>query len=226
MIFKLKKKVAFTISLIHKGNRKEVWDAFLRRINSEEIAYGFKRDLNKKITKPRTLLMINTRVFQQGDEQYFLERKNDGLINEFQTCYVATTKEGIPCFHLWLIDFSQNKILKKIWGNTFPMLSKDEMLIENVYTVPKYRGMGIFPAVLNEIAEKSKILGANYNISFGETSNINMSRSFAYAGFEPYILRRKKWFLFRKSITFEEIPLELMEEYTRYTAAYRAKPLK
>jgi GNAT superfamily N-acetyltransferase len=139
---------------------------------------------------------------------------------------VAVTKEGIPCFHLWLIDASQNEKLKKVWGDIFPRLNPDEFLVENVYTVPKFRGAGIFPAVLHEIAEKSKALGAKYLISFGETSNVNMSRSFAYAGFFPYVLRTKKNFLFNRSIFFKDIPDELMSDYNGYTAAFRAKPKK
>lgn len=225
MDFKVRKKLIFTIGLIRTGNIKNVWDAFVRRIKSEEVAFGFKRDLSLKFAKPRSLISVSTREFQQGDEVYFKERKNDGLINEFQTCYVAVTKDGTPCFHLWLIDASQNEKLKKAWGNTFPTLSPDELLVENVYTVPKFRGMGIFPAVLHEIVDRSVDLGAKNLISFGEVSNVNMSRSFAYAGFEPFILRRKKWFFFKKSITFEGIPSDLMNEYYKYTNAYHAKPL-
>src|SRR5690606_12808226 len=116
--------------------------------------------------------------------------------------------------------------LKKVWGDTFPKLKPDEFLVENVYTVPKFRGAGIFPAVLHEIAEKSKALGAKYLISFGETNNVNMSRSFAYAGFFPYVLRTKKNFLFNRTIFFEDIPDELMSDYNGYTAAFRAKPKK
>lgn len=225
MVFKLRKKFAFTINLIKTGNVKHVWDAFVRRISSEELAFGFKRDLSLEFAKPRSLTPVSIREFQQGDELYFKERKNDGLINEFQTCYVAVTKEGIPCFHLWLIDASQNEKLKRAWGDIFPSLAPDEFLVENVYTVPKYRGAGIFPSILHEIGEISRDLGAKYLLSFGEVSNINMSRSFTYAGFKPYVLRRKRWFLFIKSISFEEIPGNLMEDFNKHTAAYRPKPL-
>lgn len=225
MINKIKAKLLFAIGLIGSGNIKYVWQAFVRRIKSEEVAYGFKRDLEVRYAKPRTLLKISTRVYKQNDGQFFTERKNDGLINEFHTCYVGVTKEGIPCCHLWLIDASQNEKLKKVWGNTFPTLGKHELLVENVYTVPKYRGLGIFPGFLDDIVEKGRALGAKSIISFGEASNINLSRSFVYAGFQPYIVRRKKWFLFRKSISFEQISEEEMRIFNTHTAAYKAKLL-
>lgn len=225
MISKIRKRITYAFKLIQSGEIKDVFQALVRRLKSEEIAYGFKRDLNIKFSKPRSLVKVSIRVYQPDDGQYFTERKNDGLINEFHTCYVGITKEGIACCHVWLIDASQNKKLKKAWGNTFPTLNADELLAENVYTVPKYRGMGIFPTVLDQLVEKGIALGANYIISFGEANNINMSRSFVYAGYQPYILRRKKWFLFNKSITFEEISAEDMDLFNKQTKAYRAKPL-
>jgi GNAT superfamily N-acetyltransferase len=226
IIYKMKKKIFFAIDLIGSGKFKDVWQAFVRRIKSEEVAYGFKRDLNFKIVQPKTLLKIETRIYQPDDGRFFTERKNDGLINKFHTCYVGITKEGIPCCHLWLIDSSENLKLKNAWGKTFSALKKNEVLVENVYTVPKYRGMGIFPFLLDQMVDKSIDLGASYIISFGEASNINMSRSFVYAGFQPYIRRRKKWFLFIKSIKFEPISEEEMKDFNKYTKAYWAKPLE
>lgn len=225
MISKLKIKLAFAIDLVRNGNGKLVWKAFVRRMGADQLAYGFKRDLSVEYAKPRSLISISIREFQKGDEVYFKERQNDGQINEFHTCYVAVTKEGIPCCHLWLIDASQNGKLKRVWGDIFPRLNPDEFLVENVYTVPKYRGAGIFPAVLHEIAEKSKGLGAKYLLSFAETNNINISRSYVYAGFFPYVLRTKRNFLFKRSIFFNDIPDELMTDFNKHTAAYRAKPM-
>ena len=223
MIYKIRKKVVYAFNLIRKGEFANIWKAFVRRIKSEEVAYGFKRDLSLEYAKPRSLVKITTRVYEPEDGKFFTERQNDGRINDFDTCYVGITKDGTPCCHLWLIDASQNGKLKRAWGNNFPVISNDELLVENVYTVPKYRGMGIFPTVLDDIVGKSRELGAKYVISFGEASNINMSRSFVYAGFQPYVLRRKKWFLFNKSIKFEEIPEKEMVQFKQYTAAYRAK---
>src|SRR5688572_27546135 len=97
---KLKIKLAFAVKLIKNGNVKQVWKAFVRRIAYEQPAFGFKRDLSLEYAKPRSFTSVSIREFQKGDEVYFKERPNDGQINEFRTCYVAVTKEGIPCFHL------------------------------------------------------------------------------------------------------------------------------
>ncbi len=213
----IKSKIAFINKLIKVGNFKFIWDAFARRISSEELAMGFKKDLSIEHPEPRSLKKISTRVFNSGDESFFTDNSIDPIIFQFQTCYVAITDDNIPCSRIWLIDPSQNKKLSAIWGNNFPQLNNDEVLLENVYTLPKYRGLGIMPSILHQIAERGKLQGAKYAITFGSAHNTNTSRSFHYAGFQPYVLRKVKWFLFRKSINFQEIPDDLTTHYNNIT---------
>lgn len=211
------KRILFISNLIKNGKIKYIWDVFKKQIHSEEIAYGFKRDLNKEAKEPRVLKKVTTRISEESDHVYFTDNITNGLIFQFKTCYVAITQEGVPCFRCWLIDSSQNEKLHAVWGNIFPDLKNDEVLFENVFTAPKYRGLGILPAVLHQISEISKDSGANYAISFGAIKNINTSRSFNYAGFHPYILRKEKWRLFKQTVTYEEIPPDLMEFYNKIT---------
>ena len=91
MFGKIRKKITYACKLIQSGKIKDVFQALVRRLKSEEIAYGFKRDLNINFAKPRSLVKVSIRVYQPHDGQYFTERKNDGLINEFHTCYVGIT---------------------------------------------------------------------------------------------------------------------------------------
>ncbi|MCX7546947.1 hypothetical protein OS188_03165 [Xanthomarina sp. F1114] len=208
-------RIALLPQLIKDGKAKYLWTAFLNRLNSKEIAFGFKRDLSVPYKKPRTLKPITIREFKKEDEVFFVDNPNNGLINNFHTCYVGITKDEIPCARVWLIDSSQNKTLKNTWGERFPQLKADEVLLENVFTVPKYRGMGVIPAFLYDVAEKSRELGAKYAITFGEVKNINTSRSYDYAGFTPYIVRTVSYFLFIKSIKYEELSEEKMAFYNK-----------
>jgi len=214
----IKSKIAFINKLIKGGQFNLIWDAFARRIYSEELAFGFKKDLSIPGQKPRALKKISTRVFNSGDELYFSDNSNDRLIFEFQTCYVGIIEEDIPCSRLWLIDASQNEKLKNIWGDNFPPLNSDEVLLENVFTRPKYRGLGIMPSFLYQIAEKGKAQGAKYAITFGSVNNTNTSRSFHYAGFHPYVLRKVKWSFFNKTISYLEIPADLKSFHDKITS--------
>jgi hypothetical protein len=210
------KRVNFIFSQLKKGKFSSLRRSFLKRLYYKETSLGFKLDLNRELTKPRSLKKIEIRKSIKGDEAFFIsDDSNNGLIDQIKTCYVATINDGIPCFRCWMIDFTQNKKLEEIWGSTFPTLQKDEVLLESAYTIPQYRGLGLHPAVMHQVAMKSKEFGANFAISFSYISNINSLRSFNYAGFYPYILRKEKYFLFRKSVSFEEIPPEILEYYNK-----------
>lgn len=210
-------RVEYIKKLIKEGKTKTIWEAFVRRIYSEEVCFAFKRDLNLEIKKPRSLVKVTTRVAQESDEVYFKDNEKDGLMDQLETCYVAINKEEIPCFRVWLLDASQNEKLENIWKGTFPHLNKDEILLENIFTVPQFRGMGIMATAMDIMADKCKELGANYAITIVHVDDTNIIRSLNYVGFEPYILRTRKWVLFNKSIKFKEIPNNLMEQYHKAT---------
>lgn len=213
---KILKRIVFVQRLIKEGKVKQVWKSFSNRIKSEDIAYGLKRDLNKDHPKPRVLMGVSVRLAKESDGDYFtMDNSNNGLINPIPDCYVAVTKEDIPCFRLWMIDSSQNSTLNDIWKGTFPELKKDEVLLESAFTIPKYRGLGLQPFAVYSISDKAKDFGANYAITFSSLDNINSLRSLDYAGFKPFTLRREKYFLFKKSVIFEDIPSNLLEYYNK-----------
>lgn len=210
------KRLKFEIYQILNGNFKHLWVKISKKINHQEKCLGFKLDLNDNSLKPRSLKKIDIRPSTERDENYFRKfNPNNGLINQVQTCYVATIDDGIPCFRCWLINSSQNKKLKEIWRGSYPTLKKDEVLLENAVTIPKYRGWGLHPTAMYSVAMKSKDIGANFALSFCLLSNKNAIRSFNYAGFYPYTLRIEKWFLFKKSVSFKEIPDDILEYYEK-----------
>jgi hypothetical protein len=218
MISTFIKRLNFEFYQIRNGNFKHFWKKILKGINHQEKSLGFKLDLNGNIKQPRSLKKVEVRPSRESDEAYFIAyNPNNGLINQIQTCYVATINEGIPCFRCWLIDSSQNKKIKELWGETYPKLEKDEVLLENAMTIPQFRGMGLHPIVMYLVAMKSKNFGANIAVSFALLTNINALRSFNYAGFFPYTLRIEKWFLFRKTVYFKEVPPEILEHYNKVT---------
>lgn len=76
----------------------------------------------------------------------------------FKNCYVAKTKNEEIAFIQWLIHPSENLIIKEHFSNKFYMLGERQVMIENAFTFPKFRGHGLLPAVtsdLLEIAEKA-----------------------------------------------------------------------
>lgn len=210
------KKIAFAIKLIKEGKIKQILKGFMNKIKSEDKAFGLKRDLHKPHAKPRALIDLSVRLATESDADYFtMDNSNNGLIDPIPECYVATTKDGTPCFRLWMIESKNYFMLNDIWPNTFPELKDDEVILESAFTIPKYRGVGIQPIAVYLTSDKAKDFGANTAITFTSLDNINSLRSLDYAGFKPYIMRKEKYFLFKKSVVFEEISTEDMAFYNK-----------
>ena len=199
------------------GDYLFAWNGIKKRIKSENIAFGLKRDLSLEWTPPRSLINISIRPYQPNDSEYFrLDNNNHGLIEKnINTCYVALNKDGNPCFRQWLMDSSENSKIHGFWGNSYPVLKKGEALLESAYTVSKYRGFGVMPTATNLISEKGKEQGIKHIITFVLKDNIIALRSIVYAGYTPYIIRTEKWFLFKKKVIFSKVSDELMTFFNK-----------
>ena len=223
MIKKSLINVSYLINLIRQGDYKFMWSGFKKRIWSKDIGYGLKRDLDLEFKQPPTLIKTKIRLFKESDREHFEEdRTNKGLFEKkISSFYVATTQDDKPCYCVWLIDSSQNEKIVDYWGGFFPPLNKDEVLVENSYTVPKFRGMGIMPYAMSQVSEKGKELGARYAIHYTSTTHVNSLRAGYYAGFKPYILRTEKWFMFKRTYSFGPIPDDLLKHYEKVTQPKR-----
>jgi len=219
-------KVAFLFSLIKKGEYAFLWSGISKRINSKNVSYVLKRNLNEKIPAPPTLLKLSFRHYKKEDAPYFDgDNTNDGLVDRnIDHCFVAT-KDNIPVYRVWLMGASQNKKIHDFWGSFFAPLNPNEVLVENSYTVPKYRGFGIMSYAVAKIAEKGLDVGADTAVMYTSSDHLVSLRAGDYAGFHPFKLRKIRWFLFNQKVTYGDITEDLMEHYRKVTKRrQRRKP--
>ncbi len=215
-------KIGYLISLIKQGELKFLWSGISKRLYSENLSYGLKRDLNIEIPTPPSLLKLSFRYCRDDDAPYFeLDNNNHGLVDKQINYCVVATKDDVPVYRVWLMGASQNDKIKEFWGDSFPPLKANETLVENSYTVPKFRGFGIMPYAMTKVAEKGKELGADTAIIYTSTDHFVSLRAGDYAGYHPFNLRKEKWFLFKRTTSFGDIPLELMEHYKKVTQRKR-----
>lgn len=121
------------------------------------------------------------------------------------TCYVAVTQEGVPCAALWLIASTENTKLGNISNGTFPLLAADEMLLEGLFTLKPFRNMHIMASSIGQVVSKAKASGAAKVIAFVHQSNVQSLRTLSRSGFRKYVVKRERWFLFFRTLTFEAI---------------------
>lgn len=213
------KKFKSIIALLRKGELKFILKGISKRLYSKVYAFGLKRDLSVDFENPNALINLRIRLFSTTDNNYFHEENaNLGLVDEnIEHCYVAVNDNDIPCYRQWLMGASQNDKIKTFFKGNFPTLKKNEAILEAAFTLPSFRGKRIMPAAMARIAEKGKEIGVRYVITFVGINNIPSLKGCKRSGFHPYILRKESWFLFKRKISFTEIPEYLIGKYKTST---------
>ena len=77
-----------------------------------------------------------------------------------------------------------------------PRLAADQALLENAYTPPSHRGLGIMSAAMALIAEQAATVGARTVLTFVGLDNIASLKGCQRAGFNPAMLHHSLRFGF------------------------------
>lgn len=187
------------------------------------VRYGLRRDLTVPIERPSAKIAISVREMRQEDLDILLPSDTSAFSEQDRLeivwrkrfaedvgsngCYVAIDgRDGSPCYMQWLLAPSQNEIIGRLGG--FPLLEKGEALLENAYTPPTHRGLGIMSAAMALIAERGEDVNARYVITFVGDDNIASLKGCRRAGFAPYMLHIRQDYLFGiiRRNRFEPLP--------------------
>lgn len=214
------------LALLFTGHAALVWKEIRKRMYSTSLSFGLRRDLRAVFQSPKAKIKIAIRPIEQGDFNILMEdgamkdlypkfyREQKKLADEnIPTGYVAVTDEGVPCYMQWLIGPQQNVRIQRLFRGVFPNLSDDEALLEGAFTSRAFRGNGVMPQAMSEIANEAKDLGVRRVITFVDIENIPSLKGCYRAGFSPYILRKDQWLLFRRKITYKKVPVDLLIQY-------------
>jgi RimJ/RimL family protein N-acetyltransferase len=98
-------------------------------------------------------------------------------------------RSNTPCYVQWLFSPRENDFIKKLGG--FPPLAAGESLLENAYTPPAYRGLGVMAAAMAQIAERARDFNATKVLTFVATDNIASLKGCQRAGFHPHLLHHR-----------------------------------
>ena len=64
------------------------------------------------------------------------------------TCHVAVGPHGKPAYMEWLIAPRDYDRVRAFFGNLYPELAPDEVLLEGGFTPDAYRGKGVMPSAV------------------------------------------------------------------------------
>jgi RimJ/RimL family protein N-acetyltransferase len=190
-------------------------------ISSQVDRLGLKRDLAVAIERPQAKIPVSVRPARRADLERLLsgegvsdamERQELNARRSFADkvaggAYVAIDeRNGAPCYVQWLLGPQKNEVIGEIGG--FPLLAEGEALLEDAYTPPSHRGLGIMSAAMALIAERGADIGARHVITFVGVENIASLKGCKKAGFHPYLVHTQRNWLFGTIRTdrFEDLP--------------------
>ena len=128
-------------------------------------------------------------------------------------------RNNTQCYFQWLMGPAHNAQIQAFFQESFPLLRPHEALLEGAYTPAQYRGMGIMPAAMAEIAERAAEIGARYVITFVDRLNIASLKGCKKAGFNPYVERHDAQLLFRSKRSFTLLPEPFLMPHERRQGA-------
>jgi len=201
--------------------RRRVENRLKLGLSLHSLNYGLRRDLSVPIEHPVARIPISVRPMRAEDLDLLLpddpslppqERMEANWRRAFARNvgtggYVAIdARDGSPCYMQWLLRPEQNDFIGRL--KIFPLLEQDEALLENAYTPPSHRGLGIMSAAMALIAEQAAGFGARYVMTFVGHDNIASLKGCRRAGFSPDMLhvRHDNLFGLIRRNRFERLP--------------------
>ena len=229
-VIKAKGRIAFFAELVRLGIWTKIlqviavlFEELLRRLYSNETSYGFHFDLTKPIAVKEPHISVSLRTLQRNDiSGLFNFGKEDYNSKELRkavecltllksgipTCYVGIAEDEYPCVMCWLLEPDKNEDIQSYFHSGIPILKTHEVLCEYVYSHPRFRGhhlMGWITEMLFNIAAEK---GFRLAIAFIHEQNIVSLRTSSKIGWRPFLIKKVRWRLFKRRITFEPFSSE------------------
>jgi len=102
----------------------------------------------------------------------------------FENCYIGITKEDEIAYMQWLIYPHENIKIKKHFQNIFYPLKENQVMIENVFTFPKFRGLNLMPAITIKLLNIAKESGYKSAIMYVRDNSITALNENIKLGFK------------------------------------------
>ena len=157
-----------------KVNLKNLSDYPLKRDPSGELSLINEEDLLKIKQHVKNYTVEDRREIL--GRIHFYERG-------FRNCYVMKVDNKIAYLQ-WILYPDENENIKKYFKNTFYSLSGQQVMIENAFTFPEFRGRGYLPYVTRLLLNKAKEDGYKSAIGYIRTDKITSLNEFFKMGFK------------------------------------------
>lgn len=138
---------------------------------------------NLKMIENADILQIKRQISELNseDKREVVTRLNFYMVG-FKHCYVFKINDTVA-YMQWIVYPSENDIISTYYRNKFKPLTPKQVLIENAFTFPQFRGIGILPYVkirLLNIAKDEGYHWAMTQIKIQTIAAMNASMKFGF----------------------------------------------
>ncbi len=168
----------------------------LRRLCSIEQAYCLSAPLGR-IRFPRLRSDIRFDVAGEEDFAHMLRNLSglDALSRRevvaralffrrgFTSCYIGRDGRDDIVSMQWLIRPRDNALLERHYEKRRFLLGDDQVMVENVFIFPRFRGMGVFPTVNHKPITVAREEGFQVCKAYVNSDNLASLNSYASLGF-------------------------------------------
>lgn len=102
----------------------------------------------------------------------------------FSGCYLARSACGELAAMQWLVRPSENALLQAFQPRTFYPLCEGEIMSENVFIYPKFRGLGTFPTLKHHVLTLARDEGFRTCHTYVRTDNLASLNGLLALGFQ------------------------------------------
>jgi GNAT superfamily N-acetyltransferase len=152
-----------------------------------------KMNLHQAVRKPQgTLCLVQPEDFMRilnqledlngKDRREFLSRMifyNHG----FHSCYCVKVDEDIACIQ-WLLEPVDNPLIEKYYKRQFYPLHQQQVIIDNVFTFPRYRGRGYLSMISTHLLTLALEKGYTSAITYIRKDKVSTLNEFFQLGFK------------------------------------------
>lgn len=120
---------------------------------------------------------------ERGRDVFEILRRISFYARGFEACYFFSTDTGDVCHIAWLLTASHNPLIRSQYPAGTDQLGEREVLVENIFTFPRYRGKGIMVSVLGQLEDLARKQGFRRMVAYVEVKNTASLKGFEKAGY-------------------------------------------
>ena len=102
----------------------------------------------------------------------------------FKNCYLAITEKGDIAAMQWMVYPDENELIKHAFQDRFYPLKKNQLMLQNFFTFPRFRGLGYMPAMVVDLMKMAKEDGYRNVIGYIRKDRVGMINEMINIGFK------------------------------------------